>query len=176
MNLHLCTFKTPPSGTVMSEQGDTDCTLKMRNGINEDIIIRKITKTDYEQYKTMINEFRETTFTEEQFTDTLSYLNPHSEIWIIERDDDIISTGTIIYEKKFIHNNSLLGHIEDICVKQKYRKFGLGKIIVKYLMNLAKERGCYKVTLDCNEENSYFYDKCGLERRGIQMSQLCSNY
>jgi len=24
--LHLCTFKTPPSGAVMSERGDADCT------------------------------------------------------------------------------------------------------------------------------------------------------
>ena len=31
--LHLCTFKTPPKGAVMSEQGDADCALKMRNGV-----------------------------------------------------------------------------------------------------------------------------------------------
>jgi nucleoside-diphosphate-sugar epimerase len=32
--LHLCTFKTPPLRAVMSEQGDTDCALKMHNGVN----------------------------------------------------------------------------------------------------------------------------------------------
>ena len=32
-SLHLCTFKTPPLGAVMSEQGDADCALKMRNGV-----------------------------------------------------------------------------------------------------------------------------------------------
>ena len=31
--LHLCTFKTPPNGGVMSEQGDADCAFLMRNGV-----------------------------------------------------------------------------------------------------------------------------------------------
>ena len=32
--LHLCTFKTPTSGAVMSEQGDADCAFEMCNGVN----------------------------------------------------------------------------------------------------------------------------------------------
>ena len=67
-------------------------------------IIRKIHESDYENYIVMINEFRETYFTKEQFVDTLWYLNPFSEIWVIEYENDIIATGTILYEKKFIHN------------------------------------------------------------------------
>jgi len=31
--LHLCTFKTPTSSAVMSEQGDADCAFIMRNGV-----------------------------------------------------------------------------------------------------------------------------------------------
>jgi len=33
INLHLCTFKTPPLGAVMREQGDADCALKKREGV-----------------------------------------------------------------------------------------------------------------------------------------------
>jgi len=142
----------------------------------DNCIIRKLNETDYDKYIVMINEFRETFFTKDNFIETLKYVNAFSEIWVMEYDNDIIATGTIIYEKKFIYNNSSLGHIEDICVKKQYRKFGLGKLIVTFLMNLAKEHGCYKITLDCSEENSHFYKKCGLEKRGIQMSQLTSNY
>ena len=34
-DLHLCTFKTPTSWAVMSEQGDADCAAsqQMRNGV-----------------------------------------------------------------------------------------------------------------------------------------------
>ena len=31
--LHLCTFKTPTSWAVMTEQGDADCAFQMRNGV-----------------------------------------------------------------------------------------------------------------------------------------------
>ena len=139
-------------------------------------IIRKVCKDDYEEYLVMINEFRKTMFTEEQFIQTLYYMQSFSEVWIIEYQHDIIATGTIIFEKKLIFDNCTFAHIEDICVKEQYRTLGLGKVIVKYLMQLAKEKNCYKVTLVCSEDNSHFYCKCGLEKRGIQMSQLISNY
>ena len=138
--------------------------------------IRKLNCDDYENYFKMINEFRSTHFTKEQFIETINYMDKFSEIWIIEKDNDIIGTGTIIYEKKFIHNNSKLAHIEDICIKEMYRKLGFGKIIVNYLMQLAKNNNCYKVTLDCSESNSHFYKNCGMEIRGLQMSQLTSNF
>ena len=32
-SLHLCTFKTPPSGAFMTERGDADCTFSMCNGV-----------------------------------------------------------------------------------------------------------------------------------------------
>lgn len=147
----------------------------MNNNIKK-CIIRKLNENDYENYIKIINEFRETFFTKKQFEETIEYMVPYSQIWVVEYDDDIIATGTIIYEKKFIHNNSSLGHIEDICVKKEYRKFGIGKLIVLHLMNESKINGCYKVTLDCSEENSYFYEKCGLEKRGFQMCQLTCNF
>jgi len=34
--LHLCIFKTPPLGAVMSEQGDADCASSMRNAVKTD--------------------------------------------------------------------------------------------------------------------------------------------
>ena len=139
-------------------------------------IIRKLTPADYDKYLIMINEFRKTFYTYEQFIDTLNYINHFSEIWVIEKDNDIIAMGTILYEKKFIHDNCTLAHIEDICVKEKYRKSGIGKIIVTHLMQLSKKNKCYKVTLDCSESNSGFYTKCGMEKVGLQMSQLTSKY
>jgi glucosamine-phosphate N-acetyltransferase len=77
-----------------------------------------------------------------------------------------------MYETKFIFNISKVGHIEDICVKSQYRNKGFGKLMVKHLVDLAKNNTCYKVVLECSEENSHFYEKCNFEKRGLQMSQL----
>ena len=128
--------------------------------------------TMYHEYYQMINEFRKTHFTYEQFIKTLAYMKTHSEIWLLMENNTMAATGTILFEQKFIHDNSFLGHIEDICVKSEHQGKGYGKKMIHKLVQQAKEKGCYKVTLVCNENVKPFYEKCGLEIRGIQMSQL----
>ena len=137
----------------------------------DNIICRKLLKTDYDQFHILINDFRETTFSREQFEKILS-LNTNCEILVFEQDGSLIATGKIMYEYKFIFNISCLAHIEDVCVKKEFRDKGFGKYIIKELINLAKQNNCYKVTLDCSDENKQFYEKCNFERRGNQMSML----
>ena len=136
-------------------------------------LIRKLNENDYNSYLVLINEFRKTNFTKDQFIKTLESINKNSVIWVIEKDNELIATGTIIYEEKFIFNISKVGHIEDICVKEKFRMNNFGKIIVNYLIEQARINKCYKVVLECGEQNIIFYTKCGFEQRGVQMSQLC---
>ncbi len=138
--------------------------------------LRKLTDNDYDEYLCVINEFRTTFFTKEQFVETLKYASAYSEIWVMTIDGTMVATGTIIYERKYIFNNACVAHVEDVCVVEKYRKNGYGKDIVMNLMIRAKEYGCYKITLNCNGLNVPFYEKCGLEQRGVQMSQLTRNY
>lgn len=46
----------------------------------------------------------------------------------------------------------------------------MGLYVVEHLSNVAREAGAYKVTLDCSVENVPFYQKCGYEIKGVQMS------
>jgi len=133
--------------------------------------IRKLLETDYEKYKILINGFRETEFTCTQYINTLNKIQQNSDIWIVmnENDDELVGTGTILYETKFIHNISLYAHIEDIYVEEKYRKHGIGKLLVEHLVNEAKKRQCYKVILDCNESLESFYAKNRFRKNGSQM-------
>jgi len=133
--------------------------------------IRKLLETDYEKYKVLINGFRETEFTCTQYINTLNKIQQNSDIWIVvnENDDELVGTGTILYETKFIHNISLYAHIEDIYVEEKYRKHGIGKLLVEHLVNEAKKRQCYKVILDCNESLESFYAKNRFRKNGSQM-------
>jgi hypothetical protein len=41
--------------------------------------------------------------------------------------------------------------------------------VIEALMEAAKDMGCYKVILDCSNDNVPFYSKCGLEKKEIQM-------
>jgi len=123
----------------------------------------------YHEYYQIINEFRKTHFTYEQFVKTLAYINQYSEIWLLMENNVIAATGTVLFEQKFIHDNSFLGHIEDICVKSQHQGKGYGKKMIDKLVQRANEKGCYRVILDCSPEVKDFYQKCGFEVRGIQM-------
>jgi glucosamine-phosphate N-acetyltransferase len=136
----------------------------------DSLIYRKLTIDDYQSFLLLIKDFRATTFTEEMFVENLNKIMHSSDIYVVEYQNQLIATGTIIYETKFIFNICTLAHIEDICVKIEYRNQSLGKYIVNKLVNIAKENKCYKVTLDCADTNIAFYEKCNFEKRGNQMT------
>ena len=83
--------------------------------------IRILTKNDYTNYYPLINSFRHTEFTEEEFQEYMNTLPSNMEIWVIQEDDRLLATGTIIYEPKLIFNRVTYAHIEDICVLESER-------------------------------------------------------
>ncbi|MBD8591553.1 GNAT family N-acetyltransferase [Peribacillus simplex] len=54
-----------------------------------------------------------------------------------------------------------LGKLERICILEPYRKFGLGKIILKTLEEIAKEQGITQVKLHGQTQAEGFYKKLG---------------
>lgn len=134
------------------------------------MIIRRLTESDYEAFYNLIQEFRPTQFTKETFHKVLNAIECSSTIWVIEIDGTLVATATIIYEHKFIFNTCIYAHIEDVCVRESHRRQGLGKTLMQHLIKQASH--CYKVTLDCADTNVAFYEACGFERRGNQMSTL----
>ena len=76
-----------------------------------------------------------------------------------------------LIERKFIHENGLVGHIEDIVVHKEYRKMNFGLFIIEQLTYLGQVNGCYKILLDCSEKNVQFYEKCGYTRKGVEMAR-----
>ena len=133
------------------------------------LLFRRLTKGDYVSYVSLIRDFRETTFTQEQFYSTLDTMVQTSDIIVIEEAGKLIACGTLLYETKLIHNISKVGHIEDVCIKKEHRGKQLGKQLIAYMTELAKEKGCYKVTLYCEDDNVEFYKKCNFNCIGNQM-------
>jgi len=69
----------------------------------------------------------------------------------------------------FFHNYSTFLtqpgiYLEDLFVLPEYRRKGIGKALIKYLAQLAVERGCGRLewsVLDWNEPAIAFYDRMG---------------
>ncbi len=90
--------------------------------------------------------------------------NPDHIIIVAELDGKIVGATTILIEPKFIHKGGLVGHIEDVVVDKNFQGQRIGEKIIKYLLEFAKNRGCYKTILDCSDDVKSFYEKLGFKQ------------
>ena len=86
-------------------------------------------------------------------------------------DIEIIASGTIIIEPKIIREGRNVGHIEDIVVSKEMRGKRISQKILDILKSIAREKNCYKVILDCDENVKNVYIKNGFNIKGFQMSE-----
>ena len=139
------------------------------------VTIRRLEKDDYYRgYLTLLEQLTEVGnfITYQDFLDQFYRIinTDQHEIWVAEDNGKIVATGTLLVERKFIHNLGSVGHIEDIVVDLSYRGHKLGQQIVELLIGRARSIGCYKTILDCSVSNIGFYEKCNMKQKGVQMS------
>lgn len=83
-------------------------------------------------------------------------------VFVKHKDDNILTDILSLY-------------IDDLCVDENCRGQHVGKKLYDYVLNFAKENGCYNVTLNvwsCNESAVKFYEKCGLKQQKIGMETI----
>jgi predicted GNAT family N-acyltransferase len=86
--------------------------------------------------------------------DEFDTLNALSEHILVYYNENPVGTGRL----RVVDG---LGKLERICILEPYRKFGLGKIILKTLEEIAKEQGITQVKLHGQTQAEGFYKKLG---------------
>jgi len=130
-------------------------------------IIRELRKEDlWNGFLTTLDSLRQTSDidrnkAEEIFEKINS--NPDHIVAVAELDGKIVGSTTLLIEPKFIHKGGLVGHIEDVVVDKNFQGKKIGEKIMKYLLEFAKNRGCYKTILDCTNDVMPFYEQLGFE-------------
>ncbi len=84
-------------------------------------------------------------------------------------DGQLIGTASVLFERKLLHGCLLAAHVEDVAVRDDWQGRGVGKLLVRRCLEVAKEKGAYKVVLDSGDELEPFYRALGLERYGSYM-------
>jgi N-acetylglutamate synthase-like GNAT family acetyltransferase len=132
-------------------------------------MIRSLEKTDYIQFTKLIN----TNISEEVFNLFINGINANKHIIVVyEENNNLIGTGTLLIETKLTYNICYLGHIENIFIHNDYRNKGYGKQIIKYLIDKAKNKQCYRIDLACENKLENYYEKLGFNRKLTCMSLL----
>lgn len=66
-------------------------------------------------------------------------------------------------------------YIDDLCVEENCRGQHIGRQLYEYVLDFARGKGCYNVTLNvwsCNPTAQRFYEKCGLVPQKIGMEKI----
>tara|TARA_B110000438_G_scaffold283096_1_gene310771 strand:- start:326 stop:763 length:438 start_codon:yes stop_codon:yes gene_type:complete len=133
----------------------------------DDVIIRELEEKDLSRgFLNTLDTLRETSsITENKALEVFKKIksNPEHIIIIAEINGEIVGSTTLLIEHKFIHLGGIVGHIEDVVVNKKFQGLEVGKKIINYVLELAKEYGCYKTILDCSDEVKPFYEKLGFK-------------
>lgn len=93
----------------------------------------------------------------------------------VDEHDNVMGYCFCIYQQH--KNDSVLTdiktlYIDDLCVDETLRGKHIGKQLYEAAVKLAKETGCYNVTLNvwsCNPSALRFYESCGLVPQKITM-------
>lgn len=81
--------------------------------------------------------------------------------------DKIIAYGSIVIENKI--RGERAGHIEDIVVDKDARGNNIGIKLIEKLIEIGKEKNCYRTTLLCDKNLIKFYNKTGFTLNGVAM-------
>jgi len=95
--------------------------------------------------------------------------NQNHVIMVADLDGQIVGSITLLIEPKFIHQGGLVGHIEDVVVRSELQSKGIGEQLVNAALEYAKNHGCYKTILDCDDNVKPFYEKIGFKRNSNGM-------
>ena len=93
-------------------------------------------------------------------------------------EDSVMGYCFCIFERHVDH--SILTdiktlYIDDLCVDEKLRGKHVGKLLYAAAVELAKNSGCYNVTLNvwsCNTSAMKFYESCGLAPQKVGMELI----
>ena len=134
-----------------------------------EILLRKIQQSDYEKgfpellsQLTSIGNIDQDLFY--KYIQNVNHNKNHHVYVFHDLDlDKIIGTGTIIIINKFIHSSNNLAIIEDVVIHKLCRGQHLGKDMITKLINTANDNFCYKIILNCDNQNIDFYKKLGFK-------------
>ncbi|CAH0994779.1 Aminoalkylphosphonate N-acetyltransferase [Emticicia aquatica] len=95
---------------------------------------------------------------------------PDYKVFIAEFEDEIVGTFALLIMENMAHLGTPSAVVEDVGVLPKMQGKGIGKLMMEYALNYAKEKGCYKMSLSSNlrrEKAHQFYESLGFKKHGF---------
>lgn len=139
-------------------------------------MLRNLKVEDFSDYLKLISQLTQVgEVTEKQFVEFVNSQNDNFSVLVYQLDDKIVGCVTYLIEQKIQRSYSCVMHIEDVVTDKDYRGRGISKTLLDKSKEIAKEKNCYKIILDCSLDNIPFYEKIGFCKKEFQMVYRLKN-
>ena len=136
------------------------------------IIVREIESNDYHKgFMNVINIFTKnpSSISFDDFEEYLRKINNQNAIILVaEVENTIVGTVKVLKEYKLHNNLTIMAHVEDVAVDEKYRNMKIASKLLEKTLDYTKD--CYKTTLSCKHELKPLYEKLGFCQTGIALT------
>jgi GNAT superfamily N-acetyltransferase len=91
---------------------------------------------------------------------------PGLELLVAEEEDEVAGSLVLFIAPNLSHGGLPWALVENVIVDQKYRRQGIGKLLMDYAIARAKGAGCYRIGLSSDKrrkEAHRFYRSLGFE-------------
>lgn len=95
---------------------------------------------------------------------------PDYHIFVARFEGKIVGTFALLIMENLAHHGSPSAIVEDVGVLPSFQGQGIGKEMMLFAMDYAKEKGCYKLNLSSNmkrEKAHQFYESMGFRKHGF---------
>ena len=130
------------------------------------MIIEKLKKTDLASYKELIDDAFDGSNDLELYS-KYDENSPSYEIVVIKEKDEIVASITMYKLDLFTFSFQPALELFNVAVKKTYRRQNLGKIIMNYVIDYAKENGYKTINLTCLESEvgvHSYYESVGFKK------------
>jgi GNAT superfamily N-acetyltransferase len=94
---------------------------------------------------------------------------PDYKIYVAVVEGNVIGTFALLVMDNLGHMGAPSAIIEDVAVDPSWQGHGVGRMMMRYALQICGEKGCYKIALSSNlkrEKAHAFYESLGFERHG----------
>lgn len=133
-----------------------------------DIVVRKATESDFPVVLSLIKELAEYEKSPDKVTNSVSLMTEEKDLfscYVAETTEKEIIGMAIYFFAYYTWVGKSL-YLEDIYVKESFRRKKVGEALLKKVFDVAKAEKCKRVrwqVLSWNENAIAFYNKCGAE-------------
>jgi len=94
---------------------------------------------------------------------------PDYQLYVAVVRGEIVGAFALLVMDNLGHLGAPSGVLEDVVVREDWRRRGIGQKMLEFALNYCKSRGCYKLALSSNfhrEEAHRFYERLGFRKHG----------